>query len=146
MKKRFFVVLFPSLSILLLMFFKTSTFYSNTLKGHSESEKMANKTELGHTNIDNPTIKAFVDYFKRSGDDLNNFGMFEELSDSKRIIVINDNKDMPERAPVIGYSGNDSEGAVGGVMTEEGERNFDTSNHNQSATIAEIKEAVAKSR
>ena len=95
--------------------------------------------------ISNTTIREFVQYFRASGDDPESFCLFEDLSDDKRVVAIDDGTTPADKAPVIGYSADDAESTVvGSLTTEEGTITFDTSDPNQSATIAEIKAAVAQ--
>lgn len=95
--------------------------------------------------ISNTTIREFVQYFRATGDNPDEFCLFEDLSDDKRIVVIDDGTTPADKAPVIGYSADDAESTVvGSLTTEEGTITFDTSDPSQSATIAEIKAAVAQ--
>lgn len=67
------------------------------------------------------------------------------MSDDKCIVVIDDGITPADKALVIGYSADDAESTVvGSLTTEEGTITFDTSDPSQSATIAEIKAAVAQ--
>lgn len=95
--------------------------------------------------ISNTTIREFVQYFRASGDDPESFCLFEDLSDDKRVVAIDDGTTPADKAPVIGYSADGAESTVvGSLTTEEGTITFDTSDPNQSATIAEIKAAAAQ--
>ena len=95
--------------------------------------------------ISNTTIREFVQYFKATGDNPDEFCLFEDFSDDKRIVVIDDGTNPIGKAPVIGDSADDAESTVvGSLTTEEGTITFDTSVPIQSATIAEIKAAAAQ--
>ena len=84
-------------------------------------------------------------YIKATGDNPDEFCLFEDFSDDKRIVVIDDGTNPIGKAPVIGDSADDAESTVvGSLTTEEGTITFDTSDPSQSATIAEIKAAVAQ--
>ena len=95
--------------------------------------------------ISNTTIREFVQYFRATGDNPDEFCLFEDFSDDKRIVVIDDGTNPIGKAPVIGDSADDAESTVvGSLTTEEGTITFDTSDPSQSATIVEIKAAVAQ--
>ena len=93
------------------------------------------------TQIDNPTIKAFLEYYaSQNMTSASSLPMIDDLRADTRIIVID--KSLP---PAIGTSVDGSEGPVGGTVDADGKYiEFDTSDHSKSATVQEVRDAVAQ--
>ena len=96
--------------------------------------------------IDNLTIKAFLEYYAgQNMTSASSLPMIDDLEANTRIIVIDiDNADT-SIPPAIGTSVDGSEGPVGGTVDADGKYiEFDTSDHSKSATIQEIRDAIAE--
>ncbi len=70
--------------------------------------------------------------------------MIDDLESNTRIIVIDTDADK-SLPPAIGTSVDGSEGPVGGTVDADGKYiEFDTSDHSKSATVQEIRDAIAE--
>ncbi len=71
--------------------------------------------------------------------------MIDDLRADTRIIVIEIDYADTSLPPAIGTSVDGSEGPVGGTVDADGNYiEFDTSDHSKSATVQEIRDAVAQ--
>ena len=95
--------------------------------------------------IDNRTIKAFLKYYaSQNMTSASSLPMIDDLESNTRIIVI-DTDDAKSLPPAIGTSVDGSEGPVGGTVDADGQYiEFDTSDHGKSATVQEIRDAIAE--
>ena len=96
--------------------------------------------------IDNPTIKAFLEYYANQNmTSTSSLPMIDDLEANTRIIVIDIDYADTSIPPAIGTSVDGSEGPVGGTVDADGQYiEFDTSDHSKSATIQEIRDAIAE--
>jgi len=96
--------------------------------------------------IDNPTIKAFLEYYaSQNMTSASSLPMIDDLESNTRIIVIEINYADTSLPPAIGTSVDGSEGPVGGTVDADGQYiKFDTSDHSKSATVQEIRDAIAE--
>ena len=71
--------------------------------------------------------------------------MIDDLESNTRIIVIEIDYADTSQPPAIGASVDGSEGPVGGTVDADGQYiEFDTSDHSKSATVQEIRDAIAE--
>lgn len=96
--------------------------------------------------IDNPTIKAFLEYYaSQNMTSASPLPMIDDLESNTRIIVIEIDYADTSLPPAIGASVDRSEGPVGGTVDADGQYiEFDTSDHSKSATVQEIRDAIAE--
>ena len=96
--------------------------------------------------IDNRTIKAFLEYYaSQNMTSASSLPMIDDLESNTRIIVIDTDDVDKSLPPAIGTSVDGSEGPVGGPVDDDGQYiEFDTSNHSKSATVQEIRDAIAE--
>ena len=96
--------------------------------------------------IDNPTIKAFLEYYaSQNMTSASSLPMIDDLESNTRIIVIDTDDADKSLPPAIGTSVDGSEGHVGGTVDADGKYiEFDTSDHSKSATVQEVRDAVAQ--
>ena len=96
--------------------------------------------------IDNPTIKAFLEYYaSQNMTSASSLPMIDDLESNTRIIVIDTDDADKSLPPAIGTSVDGSEGPVGGSVDADGKYvEFDTSGHRKSATVQEIRDAIAE--
>jgi hypothetical protein len=96
--------------------------------------------------IDNPTIKAFLEYYaSQNMTSASSLPMIDDLESNTRIIVIDTDDADKSLPPAIGTSVDGSEGPVGGTVDADGKYiEFDTSDHSKSATVQEIRDAIAE--
>lgn len=96
--------------------------------------------------IDNLTIKAFLEYYANQNmTSTSSLPMIDDLEANTRIIVIDIDYADTSIPPAIGTSVDGSEGPVGGTVDADGQYiEFDTSDHSKSATIQEIRDAIAE--
>ena len=96
--------------------------------------------------IDNPTIKAFLEYYaSQNMTSASSLPMIDDLESNTRIIVIDTDDADKSLPPAIGTSVDGSEGPVGGTVDADGNYiEFDTSDHSKSATVQEVRDAVAQ--
>ena len=96
--------------------------------------------------IDNPTIKAFLEYYaSQNMTSASSLPMIDDLESNTRIIVIEIDYADTSQPPAIGTSVDGSEGPVGGTVDADGQYiEFDTSDHSKSATVQEIRDAIAE--
>lgn len=96
--------------------------------------------------IDNLTIKAFLEYYANQNmTSTSSLPMIDDLEANTRIIVIDIDYADTSIPPAIGTSVDGSEGPVGGTVDADGQYiEFDTSDHSKSATVQEIRDAIAK--
>ena len=96
--------------------------------------------------IDNPTIKAFLEYYaSQNMTSASSLPMIDDLEANTRIIVIDIDYADTSIPPAIGTSVDGSEGPVGGTVDDDGQYiEFDTSDHSKSATVQEIRDAIAE--
>ena len=96
--------------------------------------------------IDNRTIKAFLEYYaSQNMTSASSLPMIDDLEANTRIIVIDIDYADTSIPPAIGTSVDGSEGPVGGSVDPDGKYiEFDTSDHSKSATIQEIRDAIAE--
>lgn len=96
--------------------------------------------------IDNPTIKAFLEYYANQNmTSTSSLPMIDDLEANTRIIVIDIDYADTSIPPAIGTSVDGSEGPVGGTVDADGQYiEFDTSDHSKSATVQEIRDAIAE--
>lgn len=96
--------------------------------------------------IDNLTIKAFLEYYANQNmTSTSSLPMIDDLEANTRIIVIDIDYADTSIPPAIGTSVDGSEGPVGGTVDADGQYiEFDTSDHSKSATVQEIRDAIAE--
>ena len=96
--------------------------------------------------IDNLTIKAFLEYYANQNmTSTSSLPMIDDLEANTRIIVIDIDYADTSIPPAIGTSVDGSEGPVGGTVDADGKYiEFDTSDHSKSATVQEIRDAIAE--
>ena len=96
--------------------------------------------------IDNLTIKAFLEYYANQNmTSTSSLPMIDDLEANTRIIVIDIDYADTSLTPAIGTSVDGSEGPVGGTVDADGQYiEFDTSDHSKSATVQEIRDAIAE--
>ena len=96
--------------------------------------------------IDNPTIKAFLEYYaSQNMTSASSLPMIDDLESNTRIIVIDTDDADKSLPPAIGTSVDGSEGPVGGTVDADGQYiEFDTSDHSKSATVQEIRDAITE--
>lgn len=96
--------------------------------------------------IGNPTIKSFLEYYaSQNMTSASSLPMIDDLEADTRIIVIEIDYADTSLPPAIGTSVDGSEGPVGGTVDADGQYiEFDTSDHSKSATIQEIRDAIAE--
>ena len=96
--------------------------------------------------IDNPTIKAFLEYYaSQNMTSASSLPMIDDLEANTRVIVIDIDYADTSLTPAIGTSVDGSEGPVGGTVDADGQYiEFDTSDHSKSATVQEIRDAIAE--
>ena len=96
--------------------------------------------------IDNRTIKAFLEYYANQNmTSTSSLPMIDDLEANTRIIVIDIDYADTSIPPAIGTSVDGSEGPVGGTVDADGQYiEFDTSDHSKSATVQEIRDAIAE--
>ncbi|MBP2621722.1 hypothetical protein ACVRXQ_11325 [Streptococcus panodentis] len=105
-----------------------------------------NPAEEKITQVENRTVKAFLQYYSRNQlTSASSLPMLDDLAADTRIIVIDPDDADKSLPPAIGTSVDGSEGPVGGTVNADGQYvEFDTRNHSQSATVQEIRDAVAE--
>ena len=96
--------------------------------------------------IDNLTIKAFLEYYANQNmTSTSSLPMIDDLEANTRIIVIDIDYADTSIPPAIGTSVDGSEGPVGGTVDADGQYiELDTSDHSKSATVQEIRDAIAE--
>jgi hypothetical protein len=96
--------------------------------------------------IDNLTIKAFLEYYANQNmTSTSSLPMIDDLEANTRVIVIDIDYADTSLTPAIGTSVDGSEGPVGGTVDADGQYiEFDTSDHSKSATVQEIRDAIAE--
>ena len=96
--------------------------------------------------IDNLTIKAFLEYYANQNmTSTSSLPMIDDLEANTRIIVIDIDYADTSIPPAIGTSVDGSEGPVGGTVDADGQYiEFDISDHSKSATVQEIRDAIAE--
>lgn len=96
--------------------------------------------------IDNLTIKAFLEYYASQNiTSASSLPMIDDLESNTCIIVIDIDYADTSIPPAIGTSVDGSEGPVGGTVDADGNYiEFDTSDHSKSATVQEIRDAIAE--
>lgn len=96
--------------------------------------------------IDSLTIKAFLEYYANQNmTSTSSLPMIDDLEANTRIIVIDIDYADTSIPPAIGTSVDGSEGPVGGTVDADGQYiEFDTSDHSKSATVQEIRDAIAE--
>ena len=114
----------------------------------SETRETRNLSALDEkiAQIDNPTIKAFLEYYaSQNMTSTSSLPMIDDLEANTRIIVIDIDYADTSIPPAIGTSVDGSEGPVGGTVDADGQYiEFDTSDHSKSATVQEIRDAIAE--
>ena len=114
----------------------------------SETRETRNLSALDEkiAQIDNPTIKAFLEYYaSQNMTSASSLPMIDDLESNTRIIVIDTDDADKSLPPAIGTSVDGSEGPVGGTVDADGQYiEFDTSDHSKSATVQEIRDAIAE--
>ena len=114
----------------------------------SETRETRNLSALDEkiAQIDNPTIKAFLEYYaSQNMTSASSLPMIDDLESNTRIIVIEIDYADTSQPPAIGTSVDGSEGPVGGTVDADGHYiEFDTSDHSKSATVREIRDAIAE--
>ena len=114
----------------------------------SETRETRNLSALDEkiAQIDNPTIKAFLEYYaSQNMTSASSLPMIDDLESNTRIIVIEIDYADTSQPPAIGTSVDGSEGPVGGTVDADGNYiEFDTSDHSKSATVQEVRDAVAQ--
>ena len=96
--------------------------------------------------IDNLTIKAFLEYYANQNmTSTSSLPMIDDLEANTRIIVIDIDYADTSIPPAIGTSVDGSEGPVGGTVDADDQYiEFNTSDHSKSATVQEIRDAIAE--
>ena len=96
--------------------------------------------------IHNLTIKAFLEYYANQNmTSTSSLPMIDDLEANTRVIVIDIDYADTSLTPAIGTSVDGSEGPVGGTVDADGQYiEFDTSDHSKSATVQEIRDAIAE--
>ncbi|VTT05069.1 signal peptide [Streptococcus gordonii] len=96
--------------------------------------------------VENKTVKTFLEYYSRNGlTSSSSLPMLDDLRADTRIIVIDTDDADKSLPPAIGTSVDGSEGPVGGTVDADGKYiEFDTSDHSKSATVQEIRDAIAE--
>ncbi len=96
--------------------------------------------------VENRTVKAFLEYYSKEGmTSSSSLPMLDDLKADTRIIVIDTDDVDKSLSPAFGTSVDGSEGPVGGTINSDGQYiEFDTSDHSKSATVQEIRDAIAE--
>lgn len=114
----------------------------------NETKETRNVSDLDEkiAQIDNLTIKAFLEYYANQNmTSTSSLPMIDDLEANTRIIVIDIDYADTSIPPAIGTSVDGSEGPVGGTVDADGKYiEFDTSDHSKSATVQEIRDAIAE--
>ena len=114
----------------------------------NETKETRNVSDLDEkiAQIDNLTIKAFLEYYANQNmTSTSSLPMIDDLEANTRIIVIDIDYADTSIPPAIGTSVDGSEGPVGGTVDADGQYiEFDTSDHSKSATVQEIRDAIAE--
>ena len=105
-----------------------------------------NPAEEKIAQVENRTVKAFLEYYSRNHlTSASSLPMLDDLEADTRIVVIDPDDADKSLPPAIGTSVDGSEGPVGGTVDSDGQYvEFDTSDHSQSATVQEIRDAIAQ--